>query len=253
MRVLIANAGVTAAALLLLGLAACGAPHNSDLFRSSGLGDSGGAGNASGATADPGGTSSGSSGGSPHATAGDHSGGESSAPPSGGAGAYSGGGASGASPAAGNGDCARYDADASYFSQTGHCYLVVHELATFTTAQAHCKTLGAHLVTLTSEAENDFAWSLNGEEHWIGANDGKGPNDPDKGTFGWLTGEPFTYSNWSSNQPNTSDTDCGESGLMPHCYEHCAFQWTGGEHDGQWNDRFCLHTIAAICEFEGAQ
>ena len=128
--------------------------------------------------------------------------------------------------------------------------LVVNEPATFAAAQANCKTLGAHLVTLANEAENDFAWGLNSEEHWIGSNDGKGPNNSTEGTFTWLTGEPFTYTNWSSNQPNTSDTDCGDSGLTGHCYEHCAFQWTGGEHDGQWNDRFCLHTIAAICEWD---
>ena len=132
-------------------------------------------------------------------------------------------------------------------------YVLLLLLATFAAAQAHCKTLGGHLITLENEAENDFAWSLNSEEHWIGSNDGKGPNNPDEGTFTWVTGEPFTYTNWSSGQPNTSDTDCGESGLSGHCYEHCAFQWTGGEHDGQWNDRFCLHTIAALCEFEAGK
>ncbi|MES1172872.1 MAG: C-type lectin domain-containing protein [Myxococcales bacterium] len=278
MRVLLANAGLVAGGLLSLGLAACGAPHNSDLFRSSGtLGESG-AGNASGAAAYPNAGGAGVSAGKPEGAGGDadDSGGESSAPPNGGAGSAagaspnggasgggatgggaSGGGASGGSALGGSAgsfsDCAQFGADATYFPDTQHCYLVVHELATFTAAQAHCKTLGGHLVTLANEAENDFVWGLNSEEHWIGADDGKGPNNPEPGTFSWVTNEPFTYTNWSSNQPNTSDTDCGDSGLMAHCYEHCAFQWTGGEHDGQWNDRFCLHTIAAVCELEAAK
>ncbi|MET0790163.1 MAG: lectin-like protein [Polyangiaceae bacterium] len=261
MRVLLANTRLTAGALLLFGLAACGSAHNADLFRSSGSPDeNGGAGNASSGGAPPeaggscnctgpvAGTSTGSAG---------NSGGESSIPPNGGAaGDVNSGGASGGSIFAGSGgdnpsECDQYSPDASYFSETQHCYLVVHELATFAEAQKNCQSLGAHLVTFANSAENDFAWNLNNEEHWIGSTDGKGPNSPIGGTFAWVTGEPFTYTNWSPGQPNISDTDCGDSGLSGHCYEHCVFQWTGGAKDGEWNDRFCLHTIAAICEWEG--
>jgi hypothetical protein len=42
-------------------------------------------------------------------------------------------------------------------------------------------------------------------------------------------------------------TDCVDGGS---CYEHCAFQWKGGERDGMWNDRYCMHTIASICEWD---
>ena len=172
--VLFANAGLTAGALLLLGLGACGAPQNTDLFRSSGISEgSGGAGNASGAAAYPSaGSGAGSSAGTPEGSArGEESGGESTALPNGGAtsgGATSGGATSGAGSSASGGS-------------------------------------------------------------------GGTPHVGDAGKLG---------------QPNTSDSDCGTSGLTGHCYEHCAFQWTGGERAGQWNDRFCLHTIAAICEFD---
>jgi hypothetical protein len=267
MRVLSANAGLTAGVLLFLGLGACGAPHNADLFRSrSSLGESGAA-NTGGSAASSNAGGAGASARPPEGSAGDadDSGDESSAPPNGGATSGGGGSASGAGGLASGGaahagssggpfrDCSQFGTDASYFSDTQHCYLVVHELATFANAQAHCETLGAHLVTLANTAEDEFAWGLLGEAHWIGATDGNGPNDPKQGAFSWVTGEPFTYANWSSGQPNTADSDCGESGLAGHCYEHCAFQWTGGEHVGQWNDRFCLHTIAAICEWDSAK
>lgn len=148
-------------------------------------------------------------------------------------------------------DCAMFGNDATYFSETQHCYLVVPELLTFPAAQAHCLTLGAHLVTLASAAENDFAWSLSPDAHWIGSTDGKGPKEATAGTYGWLTGEPFAYGNWSSEQPNASKTECGDSNGGGTCYEHCAFQWSSGEQPGQWNDRFCLHTIASVCEWGG--
>lgn len=130
---------------------------------------------------------------------------------------------------------------------TQHCYLVDNEPRTFAEAQVHCKELKAHLVTLSTEAENDFAWSLHGDEHWIGSQDGKGPKQSGVGKYTWVTDEPFEYTNWSSNQPNASKTECVEGG---DCYEHCAFQWKGGEHDSQWNDRYCMHTIASICEWD---
>jgi hypothetical protein len=268
MRVTLAHVGPTVSALLLLHLAACGGPHDANLFRSSGtIYENGGAGNA-GAAGGGAGNAGGSSGlggvgGSPEGAAGSAldsagvgSGSANGGAASGGSSSVGDGGASGATPAGGSpglSDCARFGADASYFSETRHCYVVVHEPATYADAQTQCETLGGHLLTLSSQAENDFAWNLNSEEHWLGASDGKEPNSPTGGKFTWVTGEPFAYTNWSTHQPDASNSDCGASGMTGPCYEHCAFQWTGGEHDGEWNDRFCLHTIATICEIEAAK
>lgn len=164
---------------------------------------------------------------------------------------WSGGGAAGDSAEAGSGsgspECAALAKDATYSPSTQHCYLVDTELRTFAEAQTHCKELKAHLITLGSEAENDFAWSLHGDEHWIGSQDGKMPKQSGVGKYTWVTNEPFEYKNWSPDQPNASMTDCVDGGS---CYEHCAFQWKGGDHDSQWNDRYCMHTIVSICEWD---
>jgi len=163
------------------------------------------------------------------------------------------GGAAGSGDQAGSGselmDCTAFSPDASYMPATQHCYLVDNEPRTFAEAQLHCKELKAHLVTLSNQAENDFAWSMHSDEHWIGSQDGKAPKQSGIGTYTWVTDEPFEYTNWSSNQPNASKTECVDGGA---CYEHCAFQWKGGEHDSQWNDRYCMHTIASICEWDEA-
>ena len=267
MRVFVAHARLAAGVALSLGLAACGSAHNADLFRSSGtLGESGGASSA-GSAPDSGGTPNGGFFANPTAGSVGSSAGETSLPPNGGAtneagatagGSYPNGDAGGAALAGNgstenNGECAGYDPAARYFADKQHCYLVVNELATYADAQAHCKVLGAHLVTIEDSAEDDFAWSLHSDEHWIGTSDGKGPRQPDPGTYTWVTGEAFTYTDWSSGQPNAADTDCGDTGITGHCYEHCGFQWTGGQHDGQWNDRFCLHTIASVCEWDSVR
>ena len=265
MRVHLDNA-LLIAGVILLGLPACGSPHDADLFRSSGtLSNSGGTGSASGASSLP--DASGSGGAIASAGNPDSSGGGGSSPanggaasdagmPAGGAYASAGGDNSGGAIEAGatgqdNSECAHFGPSAVYSSDTQHCYLLVPDLLTFAAAEVQCKTLGAHLLTLTDSAENDFAWALHSDEHWIGATDGKGPKQPDPGTYTWVTDESFSYTNWSSGQPNAADTDCGDTGIVGHCYEHCAFQWKGGERDGQWNDRFCLHTIASICEWDG--
>lgn len=269
MRAPLVHPGLASSALLLLLLVACGASRDADLFRKGGtLPEAGAGGSASGINGGAGSVGGGSGGTS--GSAGNGAGAAGSAPdsagqgsvsPNGGATSGAGGststaGASGSMDTAGSpglSDCVRYGTGATYFSGTRHCYAVVNEPATYEAAQEQCVTLGGHLVTLANQAENDFVWNLNSEEHWIGASDGKAPTSSGKGTFTWLTGEPFAYTNWSKHQPDGSSTDCGASGLTGPCYEHCAFQWTGGEHDGEWNDRFCLHTIKTVCELEGGQ
>ncbi|HYP99478.1 MAG TPA: C-type lectin domain-containing protein [Polyangiaceae bacterium] len=161
------------------------------------------------------------------------------------------GGAAGGNDQAGAGsdltECSAFSPDAMFLPATQHCYLVDTEPRTFAAAQTHCKELKAHLITLANVAENDFAWSLHGDEHWIGSQDGKMPKQSGVGKYTWVTGEPFDYTNWSQDQPNASKTSCVEGG---DCYEHCAFQWKGGDHDNMWNDRYCMHTIASICEWD---
>ena len=61
-----------------------------------------------------------------------------------------------------------------------------------------CEDKGGHLVTITSEEENNFVLNKlmgysGGANHlWLGLND----LDED-GNFEWITGEPLSYTNWS--------------------------------------------------------
>jgi hypothetical protein len=251
----------SSAALLLAAFVACGSPaNNAALFTASGTQPA--AGSATGVAA-AGGEDAGIAGTGPTNAGGSSS--DAGAPPSaggpsagssqaGGGSANGGDGGVSGTASAGNGgtqtECSAHGDAATYFSKTQHCYLVVHDLITFADAQTHCNGLGAHLATIANEDEDAFVWSLDTAEHWIGTTDGKGPKEPDPGTYTWLTGEPFNYSNWSADQPNAFQTTCGDSNGGGDCYEHCGFQWSGGEQAGQWNDRYCMHTIESVCEWD---
>jgi len=68
---------------------------------------------------------------------------------------------------------------------------------------------GGYLVTITSQAENDFVHNLINDAMywdgpsgpWIGGYQPEGSPEPD-GAWRWVTEEPFLYSNWNGQQPN---------------------------------------------------
>ncbi len=264
--------GFSAVAALLLGVA-CGSPaNNGALFSTNNLPLGGGSG---GSKAESG--NGGSAGTSPTAGSGPQPvGGSAGAPTTvGGAGAstggantaggggdsalgglQNGGSGGGGQPnggSAGGGtlsDCSTFGDGATYYSGTQHCYLVVHDMASFSDAETHCMGLGAHLVTLSDQQENDFVWGLDSNEHWIGATDGKDPKVAGVGTYAWVDGEPFEYTDWSTGEPNGLASACIGMNGGGTCYEHCAFQWAGGTNPGEWNDQQCAHTSEAVCEWD---
>lgn len=93
--------------------------------------------------------------------------------------------------------------ETSYFK--GHKYELYNESMTWESAKLFCEKKGGHLVTISDEKENEF---VNGmrcrnlstdyqQSIWLGASDAA-----NEGTWSWITGEPFTYSNWEPNEPN---------------------------------------------------
>lgn len=85
-------------------------------------------------------------------------------------------------------------------------------------AQTAAVARGGYLATLTSQAENDFAYSLvsgnpgfwvvdggGGDGPWIGAYKLAGPTSPTN--WAWVTGEPFVFTSWGQNQPNNFGGD----------------------------------------------
>lgn len=112
----------------------------------------------------------------------------------------------------------------------GHCYYAING-GTFDQSQATCMTTGAHLVTITSMAEQNAAAGVGSGERWIGLRRMGG--QAIDANYQWITNEPRAgYANWGPTEPNGS----GE------CARFLA--------NAQWADTSCTGTRAAICEHD---
>lgn len=120
-------------------------------------------------------------------------------------------------------------------------------------AKEYCEGLGGHLVTITSEEEQQFVTAIAEKSKkkniWLGA-------EMVSGEFSWITGEKFIYTNWNSGEPNNVNNN--QNTIMMYTY-------TGTNNDGYsiipgaWNDEskqgrdwsgYTLDDTGFICEWD---
>ncbi len=115
----------------------------------------------------------------------------------------------------------------------GHEYALFRQYYTWQQAVDFCNSLGGHLATITSQAENDIVQSVisGGNSAWIGGTDRNL-----EGVWEWVTGEDFSYTNWDYGQPD--DADGWEEYLE-------IYGW-----NGYWNDLPEDINRYFVCEWE---
>jgi hypothetical protein len=79
----------------------------------------------------------------------------------------------------------------------GHTYFRSNTSSNWPTAKTNAEALGAHLVTISSAAENAFLSGIG--QHWGGMTD-----ETVEGTWAWVTGEPVVYTSWQAGEPNNA-------------------------------------------------
>lgn len=122
----------------------------------------------------------------------------------------------------------------------GHYYQVFDKGLNWNDAKAYCESVGGHLVTITSENEQQFVKSILSKTqtyNWLGGykNNGK---------WEWITSEEWDYTNWGIGEPNNY-LNRGENCLLMI-------------DNGTWNDQLStgdttgigLEDISFICEWE---
>jgi len=113
----------------------------------------------------------------------------------------------------------------------GHTYDIItgQESTTWDEARVLAEGMGGHLVTITSAGENDFIAALiNGQgvgdlqRYWLGGYQ-KEPRAEPGGSWAWVTGEAWAYTNWEVGEPNN-----GAGGT-----QHYLHYW---QTPGMWDD-----------------
>jgi hypothetical protein len=88
--------------------------------------------------------------------------------------------------------------------------------------------MGGHLVTITSSGEQNFLYNL-WPSGWIGLTD-----EVNEGTWRWVTGETYSYSNWNNGEPNNAGDE-----------DYVQFV-----SNGRWNDLPNAVSLPYVLEFE---
>ncbi|MEM9264082.1 MAG: DUF4347 domain-containing protein [Cyanobacteria bacterium P01_F01_bin.13] len=120
------------------------------------------------------------------------------------------------------------------FIYNGKRYLLTDGSKTWEQAQAEAESLGGNLVTINDAAEETWLRQTFGdaERLWIGLNDRQV-----EGQFEWANGEPVTYLNWASGEPNNFNGN----------EDMAALNWNS---QGEWNDWFPTTEVRGIIEIE---
>ena len=133
------------------------------------------------------------------------------------------------------------DYSASYVTRAsfnGHTYEYYNQKMDWNQAYKFCEKKGGHLVTITSQEENDFIANFvknQSENVWTGG------KTIDFKTWFWVTGEKFNYQNWSTNQPDYYNNE--EDSMEIYVINGTL---------GKWNDipQTNITQCGFICEYE---
>jgi hypothetical protein len=125
------------------------------------------------------------------------------------------------------------DSPRMYSPQTGSYYQHFDTAVYWTEANTACQTKGGHLVTITSQVEQDFIKQQFVDQgraySWIGASDAE-----TEGVWRWVTGERWNYTYWMDGYPS-----------RPGSADYAVI-WGGG----RWIDRSNSQVHKYICEWE---
>ncbi len=127
------------------------------------------------------------------------------------------------------------DASQGFLLRDGRCYALVEFTGYWADARASCAAAGGHLATMTSQDEADALEDLLALAY-LGACD-----SAVEGTWAWITGEPWDWTDWRDGEPNDlSDEDCLQGDARePHWFNDI------------WCDAASPFGEDYLCEFEG--
>ncbi|XP_011504822.1 PREDICTED: perlucin-like protein isoform X2 [Ceratosolen solmsi marchali] len=122
-------------------------------------------------------------------------------------------------------------------------YLGIFFKANWYKAAQYCRYHGMHLVSISSQEENDKLekhikdFGLGHEHFWT-----SGTDQGVEGAFFWMAnGWPITFENWNAGEPNNFRYENGEE-------EDCLELWNRDSKGLKWNDSPCSFETFFVCE-----
>ena len=144
-------------------------------------------------------------------------------------------------------DYSAYEAAMVKYSYGDNEYGIYTSTGSITWDKAYeiCESLGGYLATITTQAEQDrfeeMLTATTDVAYWLG-----GVED-EKDVWHWITDEPFEYTNWGRNQPDSSFSNTEKYlGVLTSTYSWGTYgEWNDFRSDGssvtgfvcEWNDR----------------
>lgn len=123
----------------------------------------------------------------------------------------------------------------------GHSYKRFDTAQTWNQAKESCASKNAHLVTITSQKEQNWVLSQFALDRthmfWMGATDAA-----TEGKWEWIAGEAWNYQNWYSGEPNNLANE-----------DHLEMLGTPRYGPGRWNDFNGSLSVFYVCEWEQAR
>lgn len=115
-----------------------------------------------------------------------------------------------------------------------HLYYISNNTSTWAEAKDSCINAGGHLVTITSQTENNWISSQYTSQAWIGLTD-----EIQEGDFRWVTNEPLVFERWWPGQPDNYD---GGEDYCEINYGGVGY-WNDQKNDHSWDGRLIKHIL----------
>lgn len=124
-------------------------------------------------------------------------------------------------------------------------YLVFNGVAdSYQEAAAFCESIGGHLATISSAAENQYLYSVITNSGYDSAYFGL--YEASKDNWVWVTGEPVTFTFWGGREPNNEG---GDEDYAMFYYKYSNGSWNDGDFGGSTAGKHRTF----ICEWESEE